>query len=393
MAPIYINQQASKTISKDLPVQNFPWLIAVGASAGGVETLKELLLNLPEQLINITVFIGFPIDKSNKQLLQAAIDSDSFMSLKLATQGEEIQPGFIYYCGPGHELDIKGMHLQLNITSEDAPGTPVDKLFESLSVTAGEKSIAVVLSGMGTDGAKGLKILKEAGGYVIVQSPPTARYNALPIAAVKTNCADWVISPFKIGKAIWDAVQLQPVPGRAYALKNEKCSKKVLEKTASDVQKNEATANSGQHFFPGTLFSLDDTFSVDTVVKELIFNCYEHTYLVVNSSFIIKEVKGDTGLFLTGLTDLTNQHLWSVISESIKATLMAEVAKATATQQVVKSSVELIKFYNGLYFIRIIVKPILNKYGSIEFYLIILENLQPEKFVLKEAQVLDTTWA
>lgn len=67
------------------------------------------------------------------------------------------------------------------------------------------------------------------------------------------------------------------------------------------------------------------------MVKETIFICYEHSYVIVNSSFIIKKVKGDTGLFITGLTNLINQHLWSVINESIKAAVMAEVAKVITT--------------------------------------------------------------
>ena len=69
MESIYINQQALKISSKVLPLQNFTRLIAIGASAGGVETLKELLLNLPEQLVNITIFIGFPIDKKKQAIV------------------------------------------------------------------------------------------------------------------------------------------------------------------------------------------------------------------------------------------------------------------------------------------------------------------------------------
>ena len=254
MESICINQQALNTISNDLPVQNFSWLIAVGASAGGVETLKELLLNLPEQLKNITVFIGFPIDKSNKQLLQAAINSNSSITIKQARHGEEIQNGIIYYIGPGYELNIKGTQLQLNIITKAVQSNPVDKLFESLSVTAGKKSIAIVLSGMGTDGAKGIKILKKAGGYVIVQSPPTAMYNAMPIAAIKTNSADLVIPPFKMGSAIWSAVLLQQVTAGECAFQTEPSNTQALLQTVMSINKNGVTPTTAPYFYPGALY-------------------------------------------------------------------------------------------------------------------------------------------
>lgn len=254
MESICIKQQASKAISNDLPVQKFSWLIAVGASAGGVATLKELLLNLPEQLINITVFIGFPIDKSNKQLLQAAVNTNRSITIKQARHGEEIQTGIIYYIGPGYELNIKATHLQLNITTETVQSNPVDKLFESLSVTAGEKSVTIVLSGKGTDGAKGIKILKKAGGYVIVQSPTTAMYNAMPIAAIKTNAADLVIPPFKMGSAIWSAVQLQQVTVGECAFQTEPGNRQALLQTAMGINKNGVTPSTAPYFFLGALF-------------------------------------------------------------------------------------------------------------------------------------------
>ena len=393
MESIYINQLALKTITKVLPVQNGTWLIAVGASAGGVETLKELLLNMPEQLTNIAVFLGFPIDTSNKHLLSAAIHSNGSLALKKAKQGEEIQAGIVYYSEPGNELEIKGTHLQLNITAAGVQSNPVNKLFESLSIAAGEKSIAIVLSGMGSDGAKGIKIVKEACGFVIVQAPPTAMYNAMPIAAINTGCADFVIPPFQMGNAILDAMQLQQVTASEYAFQNEPDSKHALQEKAIGVNSNEATNNSTPGFLPGALYCNENIAAVDTMVKETIFNCYQHTYLIVNSSFIIQEVKGDTSLFITGLSDLTNQHLWSVVNAALKTAVMAALTKATTTQQVVKSSVEMIELYSELYFVRIIVKPIINTAATEVIYLIILENLQVEKHVSKRVQITDTIWA
>ncbi len=392
MESIYNNQQASKTGTTVFPDKNITRVIAIGASAGGVETLKELLLNLPEHLKNIALLIGFPIDSSNKKYLSAAISSNSSIALKLAKQGEEIQPGNVYYCEPGNELDIKGIHLQLNITEVGVQSNPVNKLLESLSIATAKKSIAIILSGMGTDGAKGIKILKEAGGYVIVQAPPTAMYNAMPIAAINTGCADLVISPSQMGNAIWDAVQLQQKPTGKHTLQQEQDSKQALPENAIEINKNDATNNSIPGFLPGALYCNENISSVDSMVKETIFNCYQHTYLIVNSTYIIQEVKGDTSLFITGLCDLTNQHLWSVINVPLKAAAMAAMTTATTTHQVVNSSVQMIELYSELYFVRIIVKPMLNTAGTEVFYLLIFENLQPEKFVSKAIQITDTSF-
>jgi len=391
MESIYNNQQALKTSTKVLPVQNSIRLIAVGASAGGIETLKEFLLNLPEQLTNIAILIGFPIDNSNKKYLSAAINSSDSIVLKLAKQGEEIQAGVVYYSEHGYELDINGTRLGVNITAADVQSNQVNKLFESLSYAAGEKSIAIVLSGMGSDGAKGIKKIKEAGGYVIVQAPPTAMYNAMPVAAINTGCADLVIPPFQMGNAIWDAVQLQKEPAGEYALQNEPDSKQTMQKTTIGFKTNEVISSSIPGFLPGALYCNENIAAVDSMVKETIFNCYQHTYLIVNSSFIIQEVKGDTSLFIKGLTDLTNQHLLTVTNEELKAVVITVTTKATTMQQVVKSNVQMVELYSDLYFVRIIVKPILTA-GKEAFYLIIFENLQGEKVAAKGIQKTEKSW-
>lgn len=392
MELLYNNLQASKISATVFPVKNTTRVIAIGASAGGVETLKELLINLPEHFTNIAILIGFPIDSSNKQYLSAAISSNSSIALKLAKQGEEIQAGIVYYCQPGNELEIKGFQLQVNITEVGAQSNPVNKLLESLSIATGKKSIAIILSGMGTDGAKGIKILKEAGGYVIVQAPPTAMYNAMPNAAINTGCADLVIPPFQMGNAIWDAVQLQQKSAGKHTLQQEQDSKQALPEKAIEINKNEATNKSIPCSLTGALYCNENISSVDLMVKETIFNNYQHTYLIVNSTFIIQEVKGDTSLFITGLCDLTNQHLWSVINVPLKAATMAAMTTATTTHRVVNSSVQMIELYNELYFVRIIVKPMLNTAGTEVFYLLIFENLQPEKFVSKGVPITNTSF-
>ena len=392
MEVIYTNQRALKIRSTVLPLQNFTRLIAIGASAGGVETLKELLLNLPEQLVNITIFIGFPIDKKNKRLLSTAINSKSSIALKQAKQDEEIKAGIVYFTEPGYELEIKGNHIQLNLTQPGVQSNQADKLFESLSDAAGEKSIAIVLSGMGSDGAKGVKKLKESGGFVLVQAPPTAMYNAMPIAAINTGCADWVIPPYQMGNAILNAVQLQQLQFGEYAFQNQPESKQPLPEIAIRLKTNEAISKSISGFIPAAFYCNENISSVDSMVKETIFNCYQHSYLIVNSSFIIQEVKGDISPLVTGLSELKNLQLWSVINAELKAAVMAAITKATTTQQVVKSSVQKIELNNDLYFVRIIVKPILNTAGAAAFYLIILENLQTEKFDLKSVQKTQTTW-
>jgi two-component system CheB/CheR fusion protein len=87
---------------------------------------------------------------------------------------------------------------KLRLTDQDhkpGPNLPIDVFFHSLANDMGDKAIAVVLSGTGSDGSRGVKDIHEAGGLVIVQDPETAAFDGMPIAAISTGLADLVLPP------------------------------------------------------------------------------------------------------------------------------------------------------------------------------------------------------
>ncbi len=107
----------------------------------------------------------------------------------------EICPDTVYLIPPKHNMILEGGHL---ILEEFIPGRlnhPIDVFFTSLAREKREKAIAVVMSGTGSDGTSGIKMIKENGGLVIVQDPETAKFDGMPRSAMNTGLADFVLSP------------------------------------------------------------------------------------------------------------------------------------------------------------------------------------------------------
>lgn len=189
------------------------YLVAVGASAGGLDALQELLANVPDRIVKQIAFIvAQHVSPTHKSMLVQLLSRQTRLSVTEARQDMLPQAGYVYVTPPDNEIYLKNGCLRLRKPSNRiGPKPSVDVLLNSISVAGlGHQAIGIILSGTGSDGAEGFRALKRAGGFMVVQEPQTARYDGMPIAAINTGAADAVLAPEKMGEELAEYIE-EPV--------------------------------------------------------------------------------------------------------------------------------------------------------------------------------------
>lgn len=201
---------ASKKVEKAVkqePVRkraekNQPYIIAIGASAGGLEALQDFLYHLPE-LNNTAIIIAQHLSPTHKSMLVQLLGRQTRLSVAEAENGLLVKSGNVYITPPDNEIAVSGGHIIMQKPSSGiGPKPSVDILFRSLAEEAGKRVIGIILSGTGSDGAAGVKAIKDKGGIVIVQDPKSAKYDGMPQSAIQTGAANLIMPPENMGEAI-----------------------------------------------------------------------------------------------------------------------------------------------------------------------------------------------
>jgi two-component system chemotaxis response regulator CheB len=159
-------------------------IVAIGASAGGVEALSSLLHLLPADL-PATVLVTLHRPVSRESQLQQILARASGLPVVIAKQGEKLQPRMCYLGAPSLHLAVGPGLVARMVHDGFYRGHNIDLLFTSLARNAGPRTVGVVLSGLMKDGTQGLAALKEAGGKALVQSPLEAHYDDMPRSAIE----------------------------------------------------------------------------------------------------------------------------------------------------------------------------------------------------------------
>src|ERR1035441_10485284 len=208
----------------------FP-IIGIGASAGGLEALELFLKNVPAGSGMAFVIVQH-LDPTHKGMLAELLQRGTAMKDMQVKDRTRVQPECVYVIPPNKDLSI--LHGVLHLLHPVAPRglrLPIDAFFRSLAEDAGERSIGVILSGMGTDGTLGLKAIKGKVGVVFVQDPVTAKFDGMPRSAVDAGLAD-VVAPVEAlpGKIIayLHHVPLMAKPGLAEEDQGHSAFKKVV---------------------------------------------------------------------------------------------------------------------------------------------------------------------
>ncbi len=173
-------------------------IVGIGASAGGLEALEQFLGQVPPKS-GLAYVVVQHLDPTQKALLPELLQRKTAMPVREAKSKMRIEPDSVYVIPPNTELSVIDGTLHLDTPIEPrGMRLPINILFSSLASAQGERAIAVVLSGMGSDGTLGLQAIKAVGGLTVVQQPDTAQFDPMPKSAIAAGCADIVAPPSEL---------------------------------------------------------------------------------------------------------------------------------------------------------------------------------------------------
>jgi two-component system CheB/CheR fusion protein len=190
-------------LHEHLPVTkaSFP-VVAVGASAGGLEAFTGLLQHLPADTGMAFVFIQH-LAPQHASMLPTLLVRSTVMPVMEAQHGNPVKPNHVYVIPPNALMRIAGDVLEIEPRPEErgAP-RPIDYFLRSLAANRKTAAIGVILSGADSDGALGLQAIREEGGIAIVQTESSAKHPDMPRAALAAGPVDLILSPEEMGDAL-----------------------------------------------------------------------------------------------------------------------------------------------------------------------------------------------
>ncbi len=171
-------------------------IIAIGASTGGTEAIKDVLVDMPADAPGIVISQHIP--EAFSAPFAARMNNSSAMTVCEASDGQQILPGHVYIAPGSHHLLVRRDGARYVCQLNDGPPVnrhrpSVDVMFRSVAQNAGNNAIGVILTGMGNDGAQGLREMHECGAPTIAQDENTSVVWGMPGEAVKAGSVDTVL--------------------------------------------------------------------------------------------------------------------------------------------------------------------------------------------------------
>lgn len=179
------------------------FIITIGASAGGLNAMTEVVAQLPEQ-ISTAVFVVIHLSKVGLgDFLVHRLQKYTSYTCKLAENGEKIEADHIYISPPDEHLMVKENEVAIGRGPAENRWRPsIDVLFRSAAASYGNRVIGIVLTGYLNDGTSGMWAIKRSGGYCIVQDPNQAEYPDMPLSVLGTMEVDYCVPLDKMGETI-----------------------------------------------------------------------------------------------------------------------------------------------------------------------------------------------
>jgi len=171
------------------------YMIALGASAGGLEALQMFFNNMPLNSRLAFVVIQH-LSPDYKSLMVELLSRQTQMKVMRVHDEVKVEPDSVYIIPPKKTMIIKNDTLHLTEQQRThGLNLPIDEFFRSLATSFAENAVGIVLSGTGSDGTMGVRAIKEAGGLVIIQDEVSARFDGMPRSAMSTGLADFIMPP------------------------------------------------------------------------------------------------------------------------------------------------------------------------------------------------------
>jgi two-component system CheB/CheR fusion protein len=177
-------------------------LVVIGSSAGGVEALSILVSSLPPDF-PAPIVLAQHLDPNRPSMLSDILRRRASLPVDVVDQRCKLEPGTIYVVSSNHHVAIADGHVEVMLDHMGRPMPSVDRLLSTAAASYGERLIAVILTGSGSDGAAGAVDVKHVGGTVIIQDPGTARYPSMPLSLPPT-AVDFTVSIDRIGPLLHD---------------------------------------------------------------------------------------------------------------------------------------------------------------------------------------------
>ena len=222
-----------------LPPEAEEYIIGIGASAGGLDAIHELFDHTPNDAVSYVIVQHLSPD--HKSMMKELLTKHSKLKIFVAENQMQVVSNCVYVMPEGKTMTISGGRLILKERQKSQPNSAIDIFFNSLAQDLGNKSVAIILSGNGSDGTKGIEAIKKVGGMVIVQDPKSTAFNSMPSNAISSGYYDHILEPEDIPKQIIKYIKqrtltnnFQKIPSEINEEALEKINKLIKEHTPLD---------------------------------------------------------------------------------------------------------------------------------------------------------------
>jgi two-component system CheB/CheR fusion protein len=199
------------------PAQTPLHVVGIGASAGGLNALERFFDRLPKDAAMAFVIVQH-LSPDFKSLMDELLARHTPLPIHLVEDGMPVEAGHVYLIPPKKEMIISGGRLLLSERDRQQELTlPIDVFFRSLAQDCGARAVAIVLSGGGSDGSRGIRDIHDAGGLVIIQDTESAQFDGMPKAARDAGVSRWVLPPEEMPRVLLEhaaseAAMIEPEP-------------------------------------------------------------------------------------------------------------------------------------------------------------------------------------
>lgn len=261
---------AQKNGARKRSVEKFP-IVGIGASAGGLEAIKELLQLLPVDTGMAFILVQH-LDRTHESLGPEILARTTRMPVREIKNGMRVEPNHVYLIPPNFGLELLHNKLSLVPLRTGARGQPlvIDLFFQSLALERKQNAIGVILSGTGSDGTRGLKAIKAGGGLAMAQDLKSAKYGSMPESAIKAGFVDLILGPKGIAQELARISKI-PKVATAHTIKDSSMN------TDADLNDDE---ESKEGIGPGSGETLRAIFGLLLAHTQVDFSNYKHSTVI-----------------------------------------------------------------------------------------------------------------
>ena len=187
----------SKSDVRELEISFTPfsgYVVAIGASAGGLDALERFFDEFAVDSGAVIVVVQH-LSPDHKSMMDNLLSRHTTMPVLMAENGLEMQADHVYLIPPGKNMTVAGSQLRLAPKNPHGLSLPIDLFFTSLAKEFANRCVGVILSGTGSDGTRGAVAINDAGGFLLAQSPESAKFDGMPRSVIGTGFVDEVLSP------------------------------------------------------------------------------------------------------------------------------------------------------------------------------------------------------